>query len=412
MTKARDIASAAPAPAGVTSTELGYIDGVTSAIQTQMDAKLATSTAASTYVPNSLADAKGDLIVGTADNTISKLALGSNGQSLVADSTTTTGLRWQDDYAAGKNVLINGNFDIWQRGTSFSTQPTYTADRWYNYQSSGITVSRQSTNPPSGSQYVLRQTVTAGGGYLSLHQYIETANVAALWGKTVTFSIKLRRSATFDATMFVDIQKTGTVDGGSGATWVQIANTSIGSATITSGTSTSDWTTLSVTAAIPADGTANGLYVRLGYLTNPANGSYIEAAQAQLEVGSVVTPFSRAGGTIQGELAACQRYYWRNTAPNSAGNQGMASGISEQTTNAQVILPLPVVMRVRPTAVDWSAVAITDTITYTTLATNVTIESGTSSVIRLSVAVTGQTQYRPVQMMLQQNGFLGLTAEL
>jgi hypothetical protein len=41
MTKARDIASAAPAPAGVTSTELGYVDGVTSAIQTQLNAKQA-----------------------------------------------------------------------------------------------------------------------------------------------------------------------------------------------------------------------------------------------------------------------------------------------------------------------------------------------------------------------------------
>jgi hypothetical protein len=39
MTKARDIASAAPAPAGVTSTELGYVDGVTSALQTQLNAK-------------------------------------------------------------------------------------------------------------------------------------------------------------------------------------------------------------------------------------------------------------------------------------------------------------------------------------------------------------------------------------
>jgi hypothetical protein len=37
MSKARDIASAAPAPAGVTTTELGYVDGVTSAIQTQIN---------------------------------------------------------------------------------------------------------------------------------------------------------------------------------------------------------------------------------------------------------------------------------------------------------------------------------------------------------------------------------------
>jgi hypothetical protein len=50
MTKARDIASAAPAPAGVTSEELGYVDGVTSAIQTQVDAK-APSTAPTLTAP-------------------------------------------------------------------------------------------------------------------------------------------------------------------------------------------------------------------------------------------------------------------------------------------------------------------------------------------------------------------------
>jgi hypothetical protein len=37
MSKARDLASAAPAPSGVTTTELGYVDGVTSAIQTQIN---------------------------------------------------------------------------------------------------------------------------------------------------------------------------------------------------------------------------------------------------------------------------------------------------------------------------------------------------------------------------------------
>ena len=41
MSKARDLASGAPAPAGVTSTELGYVDGVTSALQTQLNAKQA-----------------------------------------------------------------------------------------------------------------------------------------------------------------------------------------------------------------------------------------------------------------------------------------------------------------------------------------------------------------------------------
>ena len=44
MTKARDIASAAPAPSAVSATELGYLDGVTSAIQTQINTKAASST--------------------------------------------------------------------------------------------------------------------------------------------------------------------------------------------------------------------------------------------------------------------------------------------------------------------------------------------------------------------------------
>jgi len=49
MSKARDIASAAPVPSAVSATELGYLDGVTSAVQTQIDSKLATATAATTY---------------------------------------------------------------------------------------------------------------------------------------------------------------------------------------------------------------------------------------------------------------------------------------------------------------------------------------------------------------------------
>jgi hypothetical protein len=51
MSKARDLANAGTALTTVSPTELGYLDGVTSAVQTQIDAKLATSTASSTYEP-------------------------------------------------------------------------------------------------------------------------------------------------------------------------------------------------------------------------------------------------------------------------------------------------------------------------------------------------------------------------
>jgi hypothetical protein len=76
MTKARDIASAATAPAGVTSTELGYVDGVTSAIQTQVDAKIA----------KTLTTTTGDIIYASSANTPARLGIGSSSQVLTVAS--------------------------------------------------------------------------------------------------------------------------------------------------------------------------------------------------------------------------------------------------------------------------------------------------------------------------------------
>jgi hypothetical protein len=67
-----------------TATELNYVDGVTSAIQTQLDGK----------VDESLFDAKGDLLVGSADNTPAKLTVGTNGYLLTANSSATNGIEW------------------------------------------------------------------------------------------------------------------------------------------------------------------------------------------------------------------------------------------------------------------------------------------------------------------------------
>jgi hypothetical protein len=79
MTKARDIASAAPAPAGVTSTELGYVDGVTSAIQTQVDAKIA----------KTLTTTTGDIIYASSANTPARLGIGTASQVLTVNSGAT-----------------------------------------------------------------------------------------------------------------------------------------------------------------------------------------------------------------------------------------------------------------------------------------------------------------------------------
>lgn len=68
----------------VSHDEISYLDGVTSAIQTQLNGKVAAT----------VVDAKGDLLVGSADNTVARLQVGTNGQALLADSSTATGLAW------------------------------------------------------------------------------------------------------------------------------------------------------------------------------------------------------------------------------------------------------------------------------------------------------------------------------
>ena len=76
MSKARDIASAPVTPSTVSATELGYVDGVTSAIQTQLDAK----------IPKTLTSTTGDTIYASSANTPARLGIGTNGQVLTVAS--------------------------------------------------------------------------------------------------------------------------------------------------------------------------------------------------------------------------------------------------------------------------------------------------------------------------------------
>ena len=68
----------------VSNDEIGFLNGVTSAIQTQLDDKVA----------KTLIDAKGDLLVGSADNTVARLQVGTNTYVLTANSGATYGVEW------------------------------------------------------------------------------------------------------------------------------------------------------------------------------------------------------------------------------------------------------------------------------------------------------------------------------
>lgn len=120
MSKARDIASASPAPSTVSATELGYLDGVTSAIQTQINSKIGSASA----INPTIVDAKGDLIAATAADTVARLAVGANDTVLTADSSTATGLKWAA-VSAGGMTLISETVASANSSISFSSLGSY-----------------------------------------------------------------------------------------------------------------------------------------------------------------------------------------------------------------------------------------------------------------------------------------------
>ena len=69
--------------------------GLTSGI-IWVDKDATTSTTGNPFIPQAIIAAKGDLLAGSANDTVTVLTVGSNGQYLKADSSTTSGLTWGD----------------------------------------------------------------------------------------------------------------------------------------------------------------------------------------------------------------------------------------------------------------------------------------------------------------------------
>jgi len=79
-------------------------------------------TSGTVTITNSMAteiDAKGDLIVGTGADTFARLAVGTNGHTLVADSSTATGLAYAAPAAGGKVLqVVNATYAVETSSTS------------------------------------------------------------------------------------------------------------------------------------------------------------------------------------------------------------------------------------------------------------------------------------------------------
>ena len=361
---------------------------------------------------------KGDLW--TYSTTDARLAAGSNGDTLVADSAATVGLRYSGGVGL-TNPVINGGFDIWQRGTSFSfnNNTAYTADRWACVvPNTGATISRQTTGDTTNLPFIqycarlARNSGTTNTGTLGITQSFETTNSLFYAGKTVTMSFYARAGANFSASgsSIVVYLITGT-----GTDQNHTVGGYTGQATPinTTATLTTTWQRFSFTGTIAA--TATEIAVNTGYTPVGTAGAadYYEITGWQIDVGNTALPFRRSGGTIQGELAACQRYYWRAGGDGTYTNYGWARGIG--TTTVRASIQCPVQMRVAPTAVEFSNLGVGDMVSVSSAITGLTLsEAGKYVTLLEGTGATGLTAgtIYAFRSNNSSSGYVALSAEL
>ena len=302
---------------------------------------------------------------------------------------------------AGKNLIANGGMDYFQRGTSL-TATGYGADRWYQTVVGTCTVSQDTDVPVgSGMQYSLKFTSGAASSYANYAYSFEQGQIIPLRGQLVSISWYSKANSTLAGDFkLTNIYYSNTTD----------ARASQSTAVSFSGTFTAigtTWVRKTATVTIPSD--AVGLQIQFNNTVAQASGSVAWLTGVQMELGPVATPFSRAGGTLSGELAACQRYYYQPS--NTSANIGVM-GASSTTGVARLYIAVPVPMRGNTASVSYTGTPqLYDgvaTISVTSIAFNTISENQLN--INIGVA-SGLTQYRPYSLYLN-GGTILVSSEL
>jgi len=368
---------------------------------------------------NSPLTAKGDLFgYSTAP---ARLAVGNDGEQIVADSSATVGLRYSATPSAS-NPVLNSAFQVWQRGTSISVAASgtpYTADRWqvFTNASQACTVSRQlvgdSTNLPS-IQYaarVQRNSGQTGTGGIYFQQSFETINSIPFAGKTVTVSFYARAGANYSA---ASSNLEVTLATGTGTDQNLIASGYTGGAYPigVSRTLTTTWQRFTATATLSSTANEMSLYFGFTPVGTAGAADYYEVTGVQIDIGSVALPFRTYAATIQGELSACQRYYVRLGTTTGSADQRLARGVANSTTQIQFTATLPVQLRTGYTSVDFSSLQAYDG--NAVFAVSAVAASSVSTLNpAVGATVTGATQKQFYELLTTStSGYIAFNAEL
>jgi hypothetical protein len=248
--------------------------------------------------------------------------------------------------AISPNYIINSAFDIWQRGTTaVTTNGNYSADRWIIGSTAGTNSVTQSTDTPTGLgfQYSLSFAGTSTTDP-RIRQRIEAQNALMFAGQTVTLSFYAKSTSGSAAIKVNTAYPTTTAD--TFGTWAAPTTTADQSALAVApaGNASGSWTRYSVSFTVSSNAT-RGYQIDL-YREATTTSTTTLFTGVQLELGTVATTFRRNAPSIQAELAACQRYYYRAIGLGTQSSFG--SGMVNTSTQGLVYIPFPVTMRDAP----------------------------------------------------------------
>lgn len=290
----------------------------------------------------------------------------STGQVLTATSSSTA--TWQTP-SIRKNAIINGDFNVWQRGTSFNSAANgaYTADR-FGYGKSGAMVHdiSRSTDVPTVAEAgrlfnysALIDCTTvdasiAAGDFAMLSQVVEGYNFLPLAQRTITLSFWVKatktgiycvsfRNAGFDRSYVAEYTVNAT------ATWEKKTITITASPSAGTWNYTNEagvWLGFCLAAGSTYQTTASawqtGSFLATANQVNACDSTSndFRLCGVQLEAGSNATDFEQL--LFGDELALCERYY-------STATVVMDAAVNGTTTVKQMTWLYVVPMRTTPT---------------------------------------------------------------
>ena len=299
--------------------------------------------------------------------------------------------------AGRKNLLINGGFDVSQRGdytsaTSFAENAIF-LDRWRTNKGVGSATVQQLDR---GINLVATAAYT---GVLAVRQRIERKNINHLLGSTMTLSAWVKSNDSNASVMLYDNPWKSERDTHSGnGQWEKL------SITFTYDSNVEGPTGYAIMAQVGIDGVGSGNVAI-------ANGAYVEIKNVQLELGSVATEFDhRSYGE---ELALCQRYY--RYYGDDAYTTRLDTCMSWTNNLAMLVIPFPTEMRGAPSLTYSGSNAISiekagASYTSTVVAANVLSPKSCSLIV--TIATTSLTPNYTYMSSISAGKYIAFDAEL